>query len=218
MYDAGQKVTEVELAISKLSDTVQCITVTEGFSEVLDAEQLDELYCAALKLSAAVLDYIAKAIEYLFYSSVSTFLSLLTLTYSAKSVKKAFGDYDFDTLRSNIEEAIKVYQTSMGTLTATMTLELLRHDKDDKREKILNWVWGGDKWQWQWNRHKFLRENRVANTGRWFLSCKPFREWCSGVNSPLLFCPGLRIPRSTCVTDQYSWSRQVVHDVFSFCS
>lgn len=55
--------------VSKLSDTVHCIKVTEGFSEVLDEEQLGELYCAALKLSAAVLDYVAKAIEYLFYSS-----------------------------------------------------------------------------------------------------------------------------------------------------
>ena len=39
--------------------------VTEGFSEVLDDAQLDEVYCSALFLSASVTEYLAKAIAYL---------------------------------------------------------------------------------------------------------------------------------------------------------
>lgn len=103
----------------------------------------------------------------------------------------------------------------MGSLTATMTLELLRHDKDDKREKILKWLWEGDKWQW--NRHKFLRENRVADTGRWFLCCKSFRDWCSDVGSPVLLCPGLRmLVQIVSLITSFSWRWEVFHDVSPF--
>jgi hypothetical protein len=41
------------------------VEVTEGFSEVLDEAQLDEVYCAALLLSASVTEYLVKAIVYL---------------------------------------------------------------------------------------------------------------------------------------------------------
>jgi hypothetical protein len=39
--------------------------VTEGFSAVLDDKQLDHVYCAALRLSTAVTEYLTKAILYL---------------------------------------------------------------------------------------------------------------------------------------------------------
>jgi hypothetical protein len=41
------------------------VEVTEGFKEVLTEAQLDEVYCAALILSACVTEYLAKAIVYL---------------------------------------------------------------------------------------------------------------------------------------------------------
>jgi hypothetical protein len=31
----------------------------------------------------------------------------------------------------------------MGSLTARMGGELLKHDKDDERTAMLNWIWGG---------------------------------------------------------------------------
>lgn len=65
LYDAGKLATEVEDAIKMLSDTIQSIQVTEGFSEVLDDKQLDEVYCAAMRLSTAVTEYLTKAILYL---------------------------------------------------------------------------------------------------------------------------------------------------------
>ena len=64
MYDAGKLATEIEDAIKTLSDIIRDAQVTEGFSEVLDEKQLDDVYCAALGLSIAVVEYLAKAIYY----------------------------------------------------------------------------------------------------------------------------------------------------------
>jgi hypothetical protein len=57
--------TEVEDAIKTLSDTIEGAQATEGFSAVLDDRQLDTVYCAALRLSTAVTEYLTKAILYL---------------------------------------------------------------------------------------------------------------------------------------------------------
>ena len=70
LYDAGQLATEVEDAIKTLSDIIKRAQVTEGFSEGLDDKQLDEVYCAALRLSTAVTEYLTKAIIYLEGSTV----------------------------------------------------------------------------------------------------------------------------------------------------
>ena len=56
---------EVEDAIKTLSETIRDAQVTDGFSEVLDEKQLDEVHCAALKLSTAITEYLAKAILFL---------------------------------------------------------------------------------------------------------------------------------------------------------
>jgi hypothetical protein len=75
----------------------------------------------------------------------------------------------------------------MGFLTATMTAELLLHDKSERRNNILDWLWTGDNWK----RHKFLRDRRVANTGTWFLEAESFKKWSCGEN-PVLICLGMR--------------------------
>jgi hypothetical protein len=51
--------------ISKLSETIRQVQVTKGFSAVLDQEKLDDVECKALRLSAAVTEYLAKAILYI---------------------------------------------------------------------------------------------------------------------------------------------------------
>jgi hypothetical protein len=65
LYDATQLTLEIEDVISKLSETIGRIQVTKGFSKVLKQEQLEGVYCAALKLCTAVTEYLAKAIIYL---------------------------------------------------------------------------------------------------------------------------------------------------------
>lgn len=60
----------------------------------------------------------------------------------------------------------------MGSLTATIGEELLRHDKDDQRKAILDWIWGG-KYS---DRHVKLCEDRIANTGSWILKTPEFQS------------------------------------------
>jgi hypothetical protein len=54
----------VEDALVFLSDAISHIKVTEGFRNVLEDRQLDEVDCAAINLSATVTEYLAMAIEY----------------------------------------------------------------------------------------------------------------------------------------------------------
>lgn len=94
----------------------------------------------------------------------------------------------------------------MGFLTATMTAELLHHDKSERREKILTWLWTGD----YWKRHQLLRSQRVANTGDWFLECEAFQKWKSGTGTSLLISLGIRMFPQFCSLIA-SWRREVVH-------
>lgn len=41
------------------------VEVTEGFKDILDEAQLDEVYCDALALSACVTEYLTMSIMYL---------------------------------------------------------------------------------------------------------------------------------------------------------
>ena len=65
MYDAVQRTVEVEEAASRLTETLDRVEVTEEFSEVLGNKQIDEVYCSALALSAAITEYLTIAIMYL---------------------------------------------------------------------------------------------------------------------------------------------------------
>lgn len=65
VYDAVQLVEDVEKAISALSAIMRRVEVTEGFKEILDEDQLDEVYCDALSLSACVTEYLTMSIVYL---------------------------------------------------------------------------------------------------------------------------------------------------------
>jgi hypothetical protein len=85
----------------------------------------------------------------------------------------------------------------MGFLTAKMTAQLLLHDKNEEREKILNWLSSGD--DISWRRHWDIRRRRAAGTGKWFLESAQFKSWRKGIGSPVLFCPGIRTSTSNFV-------------------
>jgi ASC-1-like (ASCH) protein len=65
LNDAGDLATQLEEAVSDLSSTIGDIRVTDGFREVLSETQLDKVHCAAIKVSASVMEYLAEAIVYL---------------------------------------------------------------------------------------------------------------------------------------------------------
>ena len=77
MYDAIQLVTEIEEAVTHLSSAIRRVEVTDGFREVLDNAQLDEVECAAAVLSTAVTDYLTRAISFLEGTHLNIFLLIL---------------------------------------------------------------------------------------------------------------------------------------------
>lgn len=181
-----QLVAEIEEAVANLSSVIRRVEVTEGFREVLDNSQLDEVEYAAIILSIAVTEYLVKAILFLEGNHLGNLILSINLTFA--SVISLLGSKEYVDSKEKVERAIKSYSESMGYLTATMTAELLHHDKDERREKIINWIWEGDSWQ----RHKMLREKRVPNTATWFLESAAFKDWRLGTGSHLLLCIGIR--------------------------
>jgi len=101
----------------------------------------------------------------------------------------------------------------MGFLTAQMAAQLLLHDKDENREKMLNWLSSGDDINWQ--RHWDLHKRRVPGTGKWLLESVQFQDWREGKGSPLLFCPGIRNSPET-FADPISWRRKIFYGVCTY--
>ena len=99
-----------------------------------------------------------------------------------------FGTSEFVDAKRKIEKMIEVYSASLNSLAVTIGGELLRHDKTEKRQKVLEWLWSGDTWL----KHHDLQKRRVLNTGTWILRNAEFREWFSGDGPRFLLCQGIR--------------------------
>ena len=185
--------------VSKLSEIIRQVQVTKGFSKVLDPEQLEDVECKALRLSAAVTEYLAKVILFLEEGSLTIHLSLSSPNVVGRYLKNLF-EKDFGPAKEKIDERVRAYQTSMGFLKATMMVKVLQHvkshDEMEKRRKILQWIWGGDYWEI----HKSLQQERVEGTGDWFLDTDAHKKWLKG-ESIFLICPGIRMDRLYSQTD-----------------
>src|SRR5579859_5459208 len=207
VYDAAQLVTEIEGAISNLSTSIRSIQVTQGFSQVLDEGQLDEVYCAAVALSASVTEYLTKAILCL-EGNLGITPALIDLTMIL--VRRFLESDDFANAKKKIDSAAETYKDSMGYLTVTMTTKLLHNDKDDKRGKMIEWLWKGDFWKL----HKQLRGDRITNTGNWILELDRFKEWRQNEGNQTLICLGICKPHSD--LSHCSWGWEVHPYVSSF--
>jgi hypothetical protein len=71
LKDAGDLAAQLKETVSDLSSTIGDIRVTEGFREVLDENQLDKVHCAAIQVSATVMEYLGKTIAYLVKNRLS---------------------------------------------------------------------------------------------------------------------------------------------------
>lgn len=205
-YNAGEKAEEVDGALTTLSDAIHDVQVTDGFDEVLSQQQREDVECAAINLSASVTKYLAMAIEYF---TDRTFSSLFLQDTSNLTVGRAktvlIDKTEFVDAKAEIDIQVQKYHNAMGSLTATMGAELLKHDKEEKRQKILQWL-GPDT---DWNRHKELSEKRVMNTGKWVLQSPQFQNWWNE-SSQSFVCYGIRIFLHN-GTDLFSWSWQIVY-------
>ena len=129
------KAEDVENVVSTLSATIHRVQVTEGFSDVLDYKQLDDVYCAAIKLSTAVTEYLGMAIVYFENKNLSKYSKFFREPnqFLSGKVKTIFENTNFSAAKAKIDQALTCYQNSMGFLTAVMAAEILQHDKNEKR-------------------------------------------------------------------------------------
>ena len=97
-----------------------------------------------------------------------------------------------DDEKGKIDTAAASYMSSMGFLTATMTMEVLRRDRhrEDSEQwgEIPAWLWDGNYWE----RHKLLHDERVSGTGTWFLDSSQFQNWLKEEKCRFLIGPGMR--------------------------
>ena len=60
----GDLATKVDRTLEDLSQVIQNVGVHEEFPQILSQQHLDEMSCAAIYLSAAVMDCLADLIEW----------------------------------------------------------------------------------------------------------------------------------------------------------
>lgn len=95
----------------------------------------------------------------------------------------------FDVAKNKIKKRISDYSRAIGALTNTITNELLRFKKAEKRIKILNWLWPGDYRQ----THDQLQRGRTSDTGKWVFQRTEVGQWLEGKGPRLLLCYGMRM-------------------------
>ena len=173
--------------INDLPTAIQPVEMVVAFTDVLDEGQLDDVYCKALILSASITEYLASGIIYL--SGTICFLNLQTKPFTAKWKVGSVGKSDFSIARQKIVVASHDYSSSMVRLNATMTMQVLRYDQIEKRQKMLEWLSAKNDWE----THNKLQSDRISDTGNWFLDSQDFKAWKRGEGSPILICHGLGI-------------------------
>jgi hypothetical protein len=192
-----------------LSIAIGRIQVTERFSDVLSTNQLEDLYCAALNLSTAVCECLLLLIMSLTEGGIGEpQMPILKLNgVLVKSITDALeGKGELMKAKQRTDDAVKEFNASMGYLTALIGTTILQIEKEQKRQKVLEWLWAGHYWQ----RHNELRGLRVLDTGKWFL--EELNKWVVG-SGPLI-CHGMR---TYCLFDNELISAQLVPESHLSC-
>src|SRR5947207_1080348 len=62
--------------------------------------------------------------------------------------------------------------------------------KLEKIRKILDWLYPDG----TSSTHEQLQNDRVANSGKWFMKSDAFKDWAAGLGPTCLVCRGIRLP------------------------
>ena len=135
---------------------------------------------------AAVVECLALIITHLTNSTCTSNLNIVPLTLGSVSniVDALEGKEDLVNAKQKVDEAAREYIASTGYLTATVSVAILGHKMEEKRQRILQWLWSGDCWQ----RHKGFRDIRIDDTGKWILN--EVKLWVD--DSGPMVCYGIR--------------------------
>jgi hypothetical protein len=120
------------------------------------------------------------------------------------------GKEEFVSAMQEIGKRVTDYQEYMGSLTATMVGEGLKHDKRERRRELLAWIWKED----EWKMHAALTEKRLPTIGTWIFECPEFKDWLAGHCSRIFICYGMgrQLLRHIWLT-LHSWNGNILHFV-----
>ena len=102
---------------------------------------------------------------------------------------------DISKLRSRISSNINLLNAFNGRLTRDSVVKLVRHQDDQERQAIIDWLSPVDYTSQQ---SDFIGR-RQAGTGQWLFGSEEFQAWLNK-NKLTLFCPGIPGAGKTMIT------------------
>jgi hypothetical protein len=93
---------------------------------------------------------------------------------------------DIDELRSRVITNITLLNAFNGRLTQDNVVKLVRHQEDQGRQTVLDWLTPVD---YATQQSDFI-SRREAGTGQWLLESAEFQAWVK-TSQQVLFCPGI---------------------------
>jgi len=102
---------------------------------------------------------------------------------------------DIKELRSRINSNVALLNAFNGQLTRDSVVKLVRHQDDQERQAILDWLTPID---YSTQQNDFIGR-RQEGTGQWLLNSNEFRRWLNQ-SKQTLFCPGIPGAGKTMIT------------------
>jgi hypothetical protein len=102
---------------------------------------------------------------------------------------------DIKELRSRINSNVALLNAFNGQLTRDSVVKLVRHQDDQERQAILDWLTPID---YSTQQNDFI-SRRQEGTGRWLLNSNEFHKWLNQ-SKQTLFCPGIPGAGKTMIT------------------
>jgi hypothetical protein len=181
--EIGETVAHV---VAYLSMAIQTIQLPAELSKVLREDRLDPVSCAALNLTAAIMDCLAVSIRCIADKSAGCFLysvlTSLTVWKSALSMTTGINE-----AKEAVQEMIELYNGFLISLNLSIGAEILDQIAKEKMHNVLRWLQAGEFCK----RQEDLNQRRAPNSGTWFLVCEELTDWLSG-EADLLVCTGIR--------------------------
>jgi len=176
---------------------------------------IETIQCAAINLSAAIMDCLSTALSSAKNrsgSSPSLSSTQFPLSVHADSLVllKTFTEKpDLVNARLKVKEAVESYNTAAIHLT---TAVLLQNKREERKKDVLEWIWEGEFDSEE--KHKLLVENHIPETGKWFLESNEVQGWqgMTEDSASMIICSGIGITHLTAITN-LSWRRKDVYNV-----
>jgi|SRR5579871_1767439 len=164
--------------VNNLQRTFKYISIPQGYVQVLDEEQIDQVNRVAIRLATALIKYLSEATSKLCSAQLGRYLWMMLILVRTQWNEILGGD-SLSVVRGRILQ----YNNEVGILRARNQGALAR---SQYRQDILEWLCPVP----SWGRHDNYHDRRIEGIGRSFLDSRVFRQWSSGSGPSNLVCPG----------------------------